>query len=198
MNTCTHVYINTLTHVYMYTYVHIEAWHATHPLHHAVCGRALCVCVAECCSVSGMVLCAAMRSWRHMQMQLANDRNDGVLQCVAVCGSELQCVCDDTCKCNSPMPEMMVCFVSASKPTRKVGSSRVNRLSAFENLSRLPLDFGDKASDMTGEGTCIEVIEYLTCVCWSVLQCVAVYCSVLQWACVTGIECLTSVCCVLQ
>jgi hypothetical protein len=33
------------------------------------------------------------------------------------------------------MPEMMVCLVSGSKPTRKVGSSFEKRFSAFPNLS---------------------------------------------------------------
>ena len=57
------------------------------------------------------------------------------------------------------MPEMIVSLVSGSTWTRKVGSSLVKRLSALLMLSCALLFRGMMASEMTGAGTYIEVIE---------------------------------------
>ena len=56
------------------------------------------------------------------------------------------------------MPLMMVCADSSSRCTRKVGSSFVKRLSAFEKFASSALSFGATASEITASGTCIEVI----------------------------------------
>ena len=56
------------------------------------------------------------------------------------------------------MPLMMVWADSSSRCTRKVGSSFVKRLSAFEKLAALALSLGATASEMTASGTCIDVI----------------------------------------
>ena len=60
------------------------------------------------------------------------------------------------------MPRMMVSPDSSSTPARKVGSSLVKRLSAFDMLISLLLSIGLIDSEMTGSGTCIEVIATLT------------------------------------
>ena len=57
------------------------------------------------------------------------------------------------------MPEMIVSFVSGSAWTRKVGSSLEKRLSALLMLSCALWLRGTTASEMTGAGTYIEVIE---------------------------------------
>ncbi len=56
------------------------------------------------------------------------------------------------------MPLMMVWADSSSRCTRKVGSSLVKRLSAFEKLAWPVRSFGATASEMTASGTCIDVI----------------------------------------
>jgi hypothetical protein len=55
------------------------------------------------------------------------------------------------------MPEMMVWPDSSSWWTRKVGSSFVKRLSAFEKLVSPSRFFGVTAREITEAGTCIEV-----------------------------------------
>ena len=59
------------------------------------------------------------------------------------------------------MPVMIVCCDSSSRCTRKVGSSFVKRLSAFEKLACAARSFGATASEMTASGTCIDVIVYV-------------------------------------
>jgi hypothetical protein len=56
------------------------------------------------------------------------------------------------------MPLMMVWADSSSRWTRKVGSSRVNRLSALEKLACPVRSFGATARSITASGTCIEVM----------------------------------------
>jgi len=56
------------------------------------------------------------------------------------------------------MPEMMVWPDSSSVCTRKVGSSLVKRPSAFEKFGAF-LSAGTSASEMTGSGTNIDVID---------------------------------------
>ena len=56
------------------------------------------------------------------------------------------------------MPLMMVWADSSSRCTRKVGSSLVKRLSAFEKLVAFALSLGATASEMTASGTCIDVM----------------------------------------
>ncbi len=56
------------------------------------------------------------------------------------------------------MPLMMVWADSSSRRTRKVGSSFVKRLRAFEKFVAFPLSLGATASEMTASGTCIDVI----------------------------------------
>jgi len=56
------------------------------------------------------------------------------------------------------MPLMMVWPDSSSRWTRKVGSSFVKRLSAFEKFAAAVFSFGSIASEMTASGTCIEVM----------------------------------------
>jgi hypothetical protein len=58
----------------------------------------------------------------------------------------------------APMPEMIVWLLSSSVCTRKVGSSLVNRPSALPKPAELR-SLGMSASETTGSGTCIEVIE---------------------------------------
>ena len=57
---------------------------------------------------------------------------------------------------------MIVWALSSSRYERKVGSSFVNRLSAFEKLAVALLSFGEIASLITASGTCIDVIVYFT------------------------------------
>ncbi len=66
-----------------------------------------------------------------------------------------------TSRWSSPIPEMIVCPLSSSLWTRNVGSSRENRCSAFVKLG-LFRDSGTSASETTGSGTNIDVIEYET------------------------------------
>ena len=56
------------------------------------------------------------------------------------------------------MPAMIVSPLSGSAPTRKVGSSFVKRCSAFDRLAWAFCSLGLIVSEMTGSGTCIEVI----------------------------------------
>eukprot|EP00160_Parvularia_atlantis_P014149 Unigene3345_Nuclearia_a/m.10272 Unigene3345_Nuclearia_a/g.10272 ORF Unigene3345_Nuclearia_a/g.10272 Unigene3345_Nuclearia_a/m.10272 type:complete len:325 (-) Unigene3345_Nuclearia_a:120-1094(-) len=58
------------------------------------------------------------------------------------------------------MPEMIVSPDSGSRCTRNVGSSFWNRLSALEKLVLESLTLGWIASEMTGSGTYMDVIEY--------------------------------------
>ena len=69
-------------------------------------------------------------------------------------------------RCSSPMPLMMVCPLSASMPTLKVGSSLVNLFRAFENAPEDSLFFGATARLMTGSGTVMLVIAYLHAHTW--------------------------------
>ena len=55
------------------------------------------------------------------------------------------------------MPLMIVCCDSSSWCTRKVGSSLVKRLSAFEKCASEFRSFGATASEITAAGTCIDV-----------------------------------------
>jgi len=55
-------------------------------------------------------------------------------------------------KCNSPIPEITVWFVSSSVRTRKVGSSSDNDFSALPNLSWSSFVFGSIATWITGSG----------------------------------------------
>ena len=57
------------------------------------------------------------------------------------------------------MPLMMVSLDSGSTKAWNVGSSLVNRLSAFDMLSSDFLSFGLMAREMTGSGTYIDVSE---------------------------------------
>ena len=56
------------------------------------------------------------------------------------------------------MPAMIVSFDSGSTQHLNVGSSRVNRLSAFDMLISAPESFGLIATEITGFGTNIDVI----------------------------------------
>src|SRR6266540_2224764 len=57
---------------------------------------------------------------------------------------------------------MIVSLLSSSMPARKVGSSRVKRRSAFPMLVSLFESTGLMESEITGSGTCIEVMLSLT------------------------------------
>ena len=59
------------------------------------------------------------------------------------------------------MPLMMVCPLSASMPTLKVGSSLVNLFRAFEKAPEDSLFLGATARLMTGSGTVMLVMAYL-------------------------------------
>ncbi len=54
------------------------------------------------------------------------------------------------------MPEMIVCPVSSSERTRKVGSSSERRVSPAVNLSWSAFDFGSTATAITGSGNVID------------------------------------------
>ena len=58
-------------------------------------------------------------------------------------------------RCSSPIPEMMVCPVSASVLTRNDGSSMASFASACPILSWLACVFGSMAIEMTGAGNSI-------------------------------------------
>src|SRR3979490_763325 len=57
-----------------------------------------------------------------------------------------------TSRCSSPIPEMIVCAVSASECTRNVGSSSESFCSAMESLSWSALVLGSMATEITGSG----------------------------------------------
>ncbi len=57
---------------------------------------------------------------------------------------------------------MIVSLLSSSMPARKVGSSRVKRRSAFPMLASLFESTGLMEREITGSGTCIEVMLSLT------------------------------------
>ena len=63
------------------------------------------------------------------------------------------------------MPEMIVCPVSSSVRTWKVGSSSASRWMAMPSLSWSPLVFGSMATLMTGAGKVID--SRMTCLAWS-------------------------------
>lgn len=67
-----------------------------------------------------------------------------------------------TSRCSSPIPEMIVCPLSASTATRNVGSSFWKRFSALLNAAPASRDLGATARDMTGSGTRIDVIATFT------------------------------------
>ena len=54
------------------------------------------------------------------------------------------------------MPEMIVCPVSSSVLTRKVGSSSESRCSDSESFSSSDLVLGSMATEMTGAGNSID------------------------------------------
>ncbi len=55
-------------------------------------------------------------------------------------------------RCSSPIPAMIVCWVSSSVRMRKVGSSWARRVSAMPILSWSPFVLGSMACEMTGSG----------------------------------------------
>ena len=59
-------------------------------------------------------------------------------------------------RCSSPMPEMMVCPVSSSLRTWKVGSSSARRCSEAASFSSSALVLGSMATAMTGSGNSID------------------------------------------
>ena len=59
-------------------------------------------------------------------------------------------------RCSSPIPAMIVCPVSSSDETRKVGSSSASRWRPCESLSWSPFVFGSIATEMTGSGNVID------------------------------------------
>src|ERR1035438_4860240 len=61
-----------------------------------------------------------------------------------------------TSRCSSPMPEMIVCPVSSSVLTWRVGSSSASRWMAMPSLSWSPLVLGSIATLMTGAGKVID------------------------------------------
>ncbi len=58
-------------------------------------------------------------------------------------------------RCSSPIPEMIVCDVSASVCTRNVGSSSASFCSAIASLSWSAFVFGSMATSITGFGNFI-------------------------------------------
>ena len=60
-----------------------------------------------------------------------------------------------TSKCNSPIPEIIVCPDSSSELTRNEGSSCASFPSAIDIFSWSGFDFGSTAKDMTGSGNSI-------------------------------------------
>ena len=59
-------------------------------------------------------------------------------------------------KCNSPIPDIIVCPVSSSVLTLKVGSSSANFWSAIPIFSWAAFDLGSIATDITGSGNSID------------------------------------------
>ena len=59
-------------------------------------------------------------------------------------------------RCNSPIPEIIVCPVSSSDWTLNVGSSSASFWSPSESFSSSALDFGSIATDITGSGKVID------------------------------------------
>ena len=59
-------------------------------------------------------------------------------------------------KCNSPIPPIIVCPVSSSVLTLKVGSSSANFWRAVPIFSWAALDFGSIATSITGSGNSID------------------------------------------